>query len=76
MLDDKVAVTLTRADWQQILDGLRARKQAWDNTVLFFQDSLDITAPIEDVKDEAEAVLIRDHYRDIIVSIESQIREN
>ncbi len=72
MTDDKI-ITLKLPDIHvgQILDGLEARREAWERTVIYFQDGV-VDGEIEEATDEDEAQGIADLYSKIIASIETQ----
>jgi hypothetical protein len=72
MQSDMVTITLSRNDIGQLLDGLRERKNLYDNTVLYWHDEL-YDRDIAEVSSEHEAQSIADHYGEIIRQIEAQL---
>lgn len=79
MTDQMVTITLPSNDLGQILDGLRARHQSWQNTADAFTEdgdfySDDDTLVMEECSGKAEAQSIADTYKRIIGLIEDQTK--
>jgi hypothetical protein len=72
----KTTLTLESADVLQILDALADRAQAWENTeasLLGKFESEDVFIP-EECDEPSEAAEIAQHFRDIISTIEAQLK--
>jgi len=73
----KTTLTLENTDIFQILDALNDRAQAWENTeaVLLGEfESEDLFIP-EECEEPTEAAEIAQHFRDIILAIETQLNK-
>ena len=70
-------IKIDSLDLGQILDGLRSRREAWQNTAFYLRDGFfpDDAFVCEDCGNPHEAEKIADHYRRIVSSIEKQIDE-
>lgn len=74
----KTTLTLENADIFQILDALSDRARAWENTEAVLHgkfESEDLFIP-EECSEPSEAAEIAQHFRDIISTIESQLKIN
>lgn len=72
--DDEVTIVLRRNDAGQVLDGIRARKEQWDNTVLNWRDALvGLDAVICESSSEEEAQKIAAHYGKLVEQLEAQL---
>lgn len=71
----RITIKLDLADALQVLDALESRAEAWTETLRFAQGE-DVDSVVEEHKDAAEAEAILTHYRDIIRTIESQVKSN
>jgi len=72
----KTTLILENADVLQILDALADRAQAWENTeasLLGKFESEDVFIP-EECDEPSEAAEIAQHFRDIISTIEAQLK--
>ena len=70
-------ITFESLDLGQILDGLRARAEAWRNTAKYLDtgEAPDDFFVCEECRDAYEANNIADHYDRIIALIERQVQE-
>lgn len=67
-------IELNAQDLGQLLDGLTARAEAWENTAEYHQTGKSPAGFIvEEANDAAEATKIAAHYRSIISKIEEQM---
>ena len=65
--------SLSPPDFGQLIDGLSARQEAWENTAKWFRgDNADPYLNIEECSDEREALEIADHYQSIITTLRRQ----
>lgn len=72
----RTTLMLENTDIFQILDALNDRAQAWENTeasLLGKFESEDLFIP-EECDDPSEAAEIAQHFRDIVLTIESQLK--
>ncbi len=72
-----VQLSLSSVDVFQLLDGLRIRAEAWQQTVEYLRTGQmsDNTIGIAECSDATEADKIHRHYKKIIASVERQIRK-
>jgi len=77
MTEDTVTLRLPRDFAGQMLDGLRCREDAYQQTAEYMEGGYisDETFVCEDVTDAAEARHLAQYYRDIISCIEQQLGE-
>lgn len=75
MMAKQVQLILNSSDVFQLLDGLKARAEQWDNTASFLRTGIlnDNICCISDCESAAEAMNICLHYREVVASIERQI---
>lgn len=72
--DDEVTIVLKRNDAGQVLDGIRQRKEQWDNTVLNWRDAItSLDAVICESSSEEEAQKIAAHYGKLVEQLEAQL---
>ena len=68
----KFQVSLDERDWGQILDGLRCRLEAYEETVRYFESGY-AESEIEEVRDVTEAQSLATTYRGLIHKIEKSL---
>lgn len=70
-------VLLSSQDLGQLLDGLRARAEAWAKTAEYLEtgDTSDDSFVCEECRDPGEAKSIAAHYQRIITRIEQQMQK-
>lgn len=70
-------IALESLDLGQILDGLRAREEAWRRTATFFRNNFfpDDAFVCEECSDPEEGHKIANHYKKIIAELEQQIEQ-
>lgn len=75
--DAMVTITFSRNDAGQVLDGIRARKEQWEDTVAHWRGELtwdgDKEPTICESNSEDEAQKIADHYVSLVKQLEAQI---
>ena len=69
----KFAVSLDERDWGQILDGLRCRLEAYEETVRYYESG-HAESEIAEVRGVDEAQELADRYRGIIKKIQQALR--
>lgn len=74
-MSKRFQLTLDSSDVFQLLDGLKARAEQWENTAEFLQTGLvtDISSCITECGRAEEADKVGLHYRELISAIEEQI---
>ena len=75
MSNKEDGILLPMCDILQVLDSLKDKVTAWENTVQYAEGKqmADAFAIVEEHKDVEEAQAILQHYRDLINKIQSQI---
>ena len=75
MKKNPVPVLLDERDWGQILDGLRCRLEAYEETVRYYETD-NAKSEIVEVRDGSEARELADRYRGIIERIQQALRQD
>jgi hypothetical protein len=74
MLMSRVSISLDRSDWGQIVDGLEARRAAWEVTARYLEGE-EVDQAIEECRDAEEARALVATYDRLIGELCSQMRE-